>query len=92
MVSSSVSRAKVATAASAEVVIGLDQEDPAEELTDGQIDLGEVVAQQLAVALDPYPRAPGTEDRFAQSDQEESPAKSGDTPFAVLHGLRPRRN
>jgi uncharacterized metal-binding protein YceD (DUF177 family) len=75
-----------------EVIIGLDEEDPVEELTDGQIDLGEVVAQQLAVALDPYPRAPGAEDRFAQSDQEEPPAKRGDTPFAVLEGLRRRRN
>jgi uncharacterized metal-binding protein YceD (DUF177 family) len=82
----------VRPAAEGEVIIGLDEEDPAEELTDGRIDLGEVVAQQLAVALDPYPRAPGADDRFAQSDQEESAAKGGNTPFAALAGLRPRRN
>jgi hypothetical protein len=28
-------------------------------LGSGGLDLGEAVAQQLAVALDPYPRAPG---------------------------------
>jgi uncharacterized metal-binding protein YceD (DUF177 family) len=78
--------------ADGEVIIGLDEEDPAEELTDGRIDLGEVVAQQLAVALDPYPRAPGAEERFEPSDQEETAAKSGNTPFAALEGLRPRRN
>jgi uncharacterized metal-binding protein YceD (DUF177 family) len=75
-----------------EVVIDLDGEDPAEALTEGRIDLGEIAAQQLAVALDPYPRAPGAEDRFDASDAEESPAKGGNTPFAVLEGLRPRRN
>jgi hypothetical protein len=74
------------------VIIGLDEEDPAEELTDGRIDLGEVVAQQLAVALDPYPRAPGADGRFAQSDQEGAAAKGGNTPFAALERLRPRRN
>lgn len=34
-------------------------EDDAEPLDHGQIDCGEAVAQQLALALDPYPRAPG---------------------------------
>jgi len=37
----------------------LEAEDPPEALADGAIDLGEAVAQQLAIALDPYPRAPG---------------------------------
>jgi hypothetical protein len=75
-----------------EVVIGLEEEDPAEELTDGRIDLGEVVAQQLAVALDPYPRAAGASDRFEASDGERSAAKGGHAPFAALDALRPRRS
>jgi hypothetical protein len=75
-----------------EVIVGLDEEDPAEEMTDGWIDLGEVVAQQLAVALDPYPRAPGADDRFEASDAERPAAGGGNTPFTVLAGLRPRRN
>jgi uncharacterized metal-binding protein YceD (DUF177 family) len=74
-----------------EVVIDVDEEDPAEELTDGRIDLGEVVAQQLSVALDPYPRAPGAHDRF-EAAEEESGATPGASPFAALERLRPRRN
>lgn len=40
-----------------EVVIDALGDDPPEPLVDGIIDVGEVVAQQLALALDPYPRA-----------------------------------
>ncbi len=29
-----------------------------EPLVDGHIDIGEAVAQQLSLAMDPYPRAP----------------------------------
>jgi len=43
-------------------------EDPPEALEDGGIDLGEAVAQQLAVALDPFPRAPGV--TFADGEDE----------------------
>ncbi|MBI3504757.1 MAG: DUF177 domain-containing protein [Proteobacteria bacterium] len=43
--------------------IDLDAIDPDEELEEplpeGALDLGELVAQEFAVALDPYPRAPG---------------------------------
>ena len=35
-----------------------DTEEEAEPIVDGQIDLGEAVAQQLALALPAYPRAP----------------------------------
>jgi uncharacterized metal-binding protein YceD (DUF177 family) len=34
--------------------------EPVEPLQNGRIDLGEAVAQQLSLALDPYPRAPGS--------------------------------
>lgn len=34
-------------------------EDLEEALPDGPLDLGELLAQELAVALEPYPRAPG---------------------------------
>ncbi|MCP5373509.1 MAG: DUF177 domain-containing protein [Hyphomicrobiales bacterium] len=40
-----------------------DEEDPDSEppepIVDGRVDLGEAVAQQLALALDPFPHAPG---------------------------------
>jgi hypothetical protein len=81
----------VPAARQGEVVIGLEEEDPAEELSDGRIDLGEVVAQQLAVALDPYPRAPGADGRFAAADQEGS-GGGGSEAFAQLERLRRPRN
>jgi len=48
------------------------------------LDLGEAVAQQLSLALDPYPRAPGVEAAL--------PVDSGKTsPFAVLAVGKERR-
>jgi uncharacterized metal-binding protein YceD (DUF177 family) len=44
-------------------------------------DLGEAVAEQLALALDPYPRAPG-------ASLPEVPGTAGSSPFAALAGLR----
>ncbi|MBL8705484.1 MAG: DUF177 domain-containing protein [Rhodospirillales bacterium] len=49
-------------------------DDPPEALAEGGIDLGEAVAQQLAVALDPFPRAPGVS--FEGSSEEPSTAVS----------------
>lgn len=72
-----------------DVVIAIDESDPPEELTEGRIDLGEAVAQQLAVALDPYPRAPGADERFEQAERERAlRERSGGGPFAVLGHLR----
>ncbi len=75
------------------VVIGVDDEDPPEELIEGRIDLGEIVAQQLAVALDPYPHAPGAEEKAEVSEPGESAAdRRTASPFAALARLRERRN
>jgi hypothetical protein len=64
-----------------------DQADPEtiDEITyaDGILDLGEAAAEQLALALDPYPRAPGAE----MPDITDEP---GVHPFAGLTGLRRR--
>jgi uncharacterized metal-binding protein YceD (DUF177 family) len=74
------------------VIVDLDEDDPAEELVDDRIDLGEVVAQQLAVALDPYPRAPGVDDRFRAADGDGADGGAEPSPFAALERLRERRN
>lgn len=64
-----------------EIVIDLEAEDPPEPITDGRIDLGEVVAEHLALALDPFPRAPGA--RFeAPGDEQTS------NPFGLLAAFR----
>lgn len=79
-------------AAAGEAVIGLEEEDPPEELVEGRIDLGEAVAQQLAVALDPYPHAPGAGDQPEIPAAGEAGAEKKANPFAALAQLRPHRN
>jgi hypothetical protein len=70
------------------VVVGFDQEDPPEEIVNGRIDLGETVAQQLAVALDPYPRsaAAAASTEGALGDASAGPKPAG--PFAALNAWR----
>ena len=72
---------------------GLDfkEDDWPEPLEEGRIDSGEAVAQQLALALDPYPRKPGVrlEDVIGRRDgvgAKEPPA----SPFAALARLSRR--
>lgn len=65
-----------------------DPESPDEIETDGEtIDLGEAVAEQLALALDPYPRRPDAAlpDEVVAPEPEAPP-----NPFAALARL-PRR-
>lgn len=59
--------------------------EPVEPLDDGMIDIGEAVAQQLSLALDPFPRAPGVEIESETAVSGETPRES---PFAVLARLR----
>lgn len=51
----------------------------------GAIDLGEAVAETLALSLDPYPRAPGAEDALKAAGVK-SEAEAG--PFGALAALR----
>lgn len=72
--------------------IDLPIEDEAwpEPIVDGAIDIGEAVAQQLAVSLDPYPRAPGAAlDQRYDADAEPAPARAN--PFAELARKRGSR-
>lgn len=45
----------------AEIDIDFDDSDPPEPIMDGRIDLGVLLAEQLSLALDPYPRGPDAE-------------------------------
>lgn len=71
-----------------EAVIDPLAEEEIEALTGEEIDLGETVAQQLAIALDPYPRAPGAV--WPQDAQSETAAgrEGGKGPFATLARLK----
>jgi uncharacterized metal-binding protein YceD (DUF177 family) len=65
-------------------------EEGPEPLIDGEIDLGEAVAQQLAVALDPYPRAPGAAWPQADTGDADIAAEPVRRPFAALDALKKR--
>lgn len=55
-----------------------------EPIPDGVIDLGEVVAQQLSLALDPFPRTP----EAGLPEAGEGPAPGRPSPFAALEKWR----
>ncbi|MDP9195934.1 MAG: DUF177 domain-containing protein [Pseudomonadota bacterium] len=65
-------------------------EDSPEPFEDGGIDLGELVAQHLALALDPYPRAEGVSLDPALSGQGETGGKS-QKPLAALARLKTKQ-
>jgi uncharacterized metal-binding protein YceD (DUF177 family) len=69
---------------SSEIVLDGDAE-PVEPLDDGMIDIGEAVAQQLSLALDPFPRAPGAALAEEADLSDQNPPES---PFAALAKLR----
>lgn len=63
--------------------------EPVEPLDDGLIDIGEAVAQQLSLALDPFPRAPDAAIEIETVVTDETPRES---PFAALARLKPPKN
>jgi uncharacterized metal-binding protein YceD (DUF177 family) len=77
------------------------EEDLPEPMVGGRIDLGELTAQHLSLALDPYPRKPGVEfvcppeapeaapEPRAADRTEEAPA-GPPNPFAALAALKRR--
>ncbi len=71
-----------------EVEIDAEGEDPPEPVGPRGIDLGEAVAEQLALALDPYPRAPEADlEALLEADGHD---RAPDGPFAALAALKER--
>ncbi len=64
----------------------LDESEDPEPVTDGQIDLGELVSQYLSLAIDPYPHAEGAEYDAALEAQGKKGASAEvyENPFAAL--------
>ncbi len=60
-------------------------EDPPDPIVDGQIDLGALAAEFLALGLDPYPRKPGVAFEPPPAGESEP-----ETPFSVLKQLKGR--
>ena len=64
-------------------------EDLPEPLDTPEIDVGELVAQHMALALDPYPRSPGAAlELSADAAQIPNLAVRPDNPFAKLGQLK----
>ncbi len=79
--------AQGATVGAREVMVEPEAEEPPEPVGPGGIDLGEAVAQQLALALDPYPRAPGA----ALPEEPRAGAggaRAAEGPFTALESLK----
>lgn len=82
---------------SGEVFVAVEEDDTPEPLQGDSIDLGEVLAEQLALALDPHPRAPGVvfegasfgqPNGGASDDERSSEEDDAENPFAVLKRLK----
>ncbi len=69
--------------------IEIDAEDPPEAAPEGKIDVGEAVAEQLALEIDPFPRNPVLSFADYSTDPEDGEkTESRGSPFAALAKLR----
>ncbi|WP_200808754.1 DUF177 domain-containing protein [Brevundimonas sp. SH203] len=80
----SIQLAEAAAEETDEIEITLD-EDGADLIEDGKIDLGQYAVEQLVLSLDPFPRKPG-----AAFVQPEEPTEI--SPFAALKALKDRED
>jgi uncharacterized metal-binding protein YceD (DUF177 family) len=69
----------------AEPPTDINEYEPPDEIVNGQIDLGALTAEFLALGLDPYPSKPGVDFAF------QDPADAKDSPFAALDKLKGRK-
>ncbi len=81
------SLASVEAVTEREILVDLDEEEPPEPVPAGGIDLGEAVAEQLALDMDPYPRAEGA--RLERAEWGDGAER--DSPFRVLGTLKGRK-
>jgi hypothetical protein len=72
--------------ADAELFVDLEGEDLPEPLSGPELDLSEVVAETLALGLDPYPRAPGESLETLGIVEDAAP----ESPFSALKSLADR--
>lgn len=74
----------------AEIAVSPADEESPEPIENGIIDMGEMIAQQLSLELDPYPRSP----KVKEIQDAEIVHKSGDdlSPFAILAKLKKNKD
>lgn len=74
-----------------EIEIDLESLDPPDVISDGVLDVGAVICEELALSLDPFPRKPGVKFKTGEETDEEESAKNEDaapSPFAALGALK----
>jgi uncharacterized metal-binding protein YceD (DUF177 family) len=69
-----------------ETFVDLEGDDPPDYIDGPDLDLAELVVETLALAIDPYPRAPGASLDSLELDDGDAEA----SPFARLKDLKPR--
>ncbi len=81
-----------------EVVHTLEDEDPPEAIVDGKIDVVDILAEYIALALDPYPRAeeaPENVDVLDNEDVQDAPETKSEEdriyPFANLKEMMEKK-
>ena len=73
----------------AEVMISMEEEDPPDPMETGVVDIGEVVAEELSLALNPFPRVPGAEfDSYSSTGPDATEEEQPAGPFARLAELK----
>ncbi len=70
-----------------EIIIDVEAEDAPEPMIGNGIDVGEAVAEQLALAIDPYPRKTGVAFEASVEDGDDA-SESTPNPFAALEKLK----
>jgi len=70
------------------VDLSLGEDEPPEPIIDNMIDLGEIAAQYLGIAINPFPKAPGAEipQRFRGEAGDGQQARRN--PFEALAALK----
>jgi hypothetical protein len=71
----------------AEMTIDPLGEDPPEPIVNGRLEVGRIIAEIIASAADPFPRAVGAELDQSEAGEDETGDKGGENPFAVLRQL-----
>jgi len=69
-----------------EVVVDMEEDDVPDPIEDGHLDMGEAASEHLALAMDPFPRAPGV--AFDSPEEPEPEPELKRSPFAELAALR----
>lgn len=74
-------------------VVGMDEEDPPELIENGKIDLADMISEQIALALDPYPRRDDLIDEKSGIDAVDTADKAREVhrPFANLKDLMQKK-